>query len=330
MVGPGALGDGNAGPDAVPPAAVPARLSESVPDRVSESAPGQSSESVPGQSSESVPDVVRVRLDIAYDGTDFSGWAVQPERRTVAGVLTDRLDRMFGGPGAAIGLTVAGRTDAGVHASGQVAHVDLPAPAWEALEATLLRRLTGLLPPDVRVRAVAPAPEGFDARFAALSRRYTYRVADGPGGADPLRHRDTLSWPRPLDEVAMNEASAGIVGLHDFAAFCRRKENAGTVREVKRFDWVRDESDVLVGTIVADAFCQQMVRSLVGAVIAVGEGRRPPEWPMSLLTRTDRASEVVVAPPHGLNLVEVTYPPDADLAARATLTRNRRTLTLSE
>ncbi len=138
---------------------------------------------------------MRLRIDVAYDGTDFAGWAVQPERRTVAGVLVAELVRLFG---SADGLTVAGRTDAGVHATGQVCHVDVPEAAWERLAGSVVRRLAGLLPDDVRVRAVAPAPDGFDARFSALWRRYEYRVTDDPSGASPLRRRDTLAWPRPL------------------------------------------------------------------------------------------------------------------------------------
>jgi tRNA pseudouridine38-40 synthase len=260
---------------------------------------------------------------VSYDGTDFSGWAAQPGRRTVAGVLSGEIERLFG-IGGAVGLTVAGRTDAGVHASGQVAHVDVDAEAWTRLADTLVRRLSGLLPPDVRVRAATPVPETFDARFSALSRRYEYRVSDEPWGVDPLHARDTLAWPRRLDERSMNEAASALVGLHDFVAFCRRKDHASTIRAVSRFAWRRD--DVLVATVAADAFCQSMVRSLVGALIAVGEGRRDVTWPVELLRRTERASDVVVAPPHGLNLVDVGYPDESLYEHRAVQTRNRRDL----
>lgn len=269
---------------------------------------------------------VRLRLDVSYDGTDFSGWAAQPGRRTVAGVLLAELAKMFGADGVT-GLTVAGRTDAGVHATGQVAHVDVAAASWELLGGTLIRRLAGLLSPDVRVRAATPVPAAFDARFSALSRRYEYRVADAPWGASPLRARDTLAWPRRLDPEALTAASAGLLGLHDYVAFCRRKEHASTIRAISRLDWRRDPDDVLVATVAADAFCQSMVRSLVGALIAVGEGRRPVGWPVELLRRVARASDVTVAPPHGLTLVEVVYPTDERaLAARSELTRNRRDL----
>jgi len=264
-------------------------------------------------------------LDIAYDGTDFSGWAAQPGRRTVAGVLGEALARLFG-PDGASGLTAAGRTDAGVHATGQVCHVDVPATAWEALAGSLVRRLAGLLPDDARVLDVRPVPDTFDARFSALSRRYAYRVTDAPHGADPLRRHDTLAWPRTLDRTALAAAAALLVGEHDFAAFCKRKEHATTLRTVHRLDWRRDPVDgVLVATVEADAFCQAMVRSLVGALLAVGDGWRPVGWPAELLTRRGRASEVGVVPAHGLTLVAVAYPADpAEYAVRAERTRRRR------
>lgn len=266
----------------------------------------------------------RVRLDIAYDGTDFAGWAAQPGRRTVAGVLRSELERMFG-EGHATGLTVAGRTDAGVHATGQVAHFDAPVAAWTKLGPTLVRRLSGLLPPDVRVMAATPVSDAFDARFSALSRRYEYRVSTEPYGVSPLRARDTLAWPRRLDLDAMNEAAASLIGTHDFAAFCRRKEHATTVRAIARCDWRAEPDGILVATVEADAFCWSMVRSLVGAMIAVGEGRRAVSWPCGLLSRTDRANDVLVAPAHGLTLVGVDYPSDdAGLRERALRTRNRR------
>jgi tRNA pseudouridine38-40 synthase len=263
---------------------------------------------------------VRLRLDVAYDGTDFAGWAVQPDRRTVAGVLTAELVRLFG---SADGLTVAGRTDAGVHATGQVCHVDVPPSSWERLSDSVVRRLAGLLPDDVRVRSVAPAPEGFDARFSALWRRYEYRVTDDPWGASPLRRHDTLAWPRRLDLDALNAAARGLVGEHDFAAYCRRKEHGTTIRMVQRLDWERAVDGVFVATVQADAFCQSMVRSLVGAMLTVGDGRRAVEWPGSLLTRRERASEVPVVGAHGLTLVEVAYPAGG-FAERADATRRLR------
>jgi len=268
--------------------------------------------------------LVRVRLDVAYDGTEFSGWAPQPDRRTVAGVLAEELTRILG---PVDGLTVAGRTDAGVHATGQVCHADVRAAAWVGLRDTLVRRLAGLLPADVRVLHAAEVPDTFDARFGALSRRYEYRVTDAPSGADPLRARYTLAWPRPLDLPSLCAASAGLVGEHDFAAYCRRKEHGTTIRTLTALDWRREPDGVLVASVEADAFCQAMVRSLVGALLPVGDGRRPVAWPGALLGRSARANEVVVAPPHGLILVAVRYPDDpAQYAVRAELTRNRRSL----
>ncbi|MEU7759416.1 MULTISPECIES: tRNA pseudouridine(38-40) synthase TruA [Micromonospora] len=266
----------------------------------------------------------RLRLDVSYDGTDFSGWAPQPTRRTVAGVLVQTLDLVLGA-GTVTGLTVAGRTDAGVHATGQVCHLDLPTPVWREHEGRLLRRLARLLPPDVRVRAMTEVPADFDARFSATFRRYEYRVTDAPWGAEPLRRGDTLAWPKPLDLAALNASAAGLVGEHDFAAYCRRKENATTLREVTRLDWRRDPDGILVATVQADAFCQNMVRSLVGAMLVAGDGRRPVQWPAGLLTRRERSSEVTVAPAHGLALVAVGYPADpAEYARRAEETRRLR------
>ena len=289
-----------------------------------EGAPGPSRFGVRYECAVEARELVRLRLDLGYDGTDFSGWAAQPGRRTVVGVLLEVLTRLFGPDGAA-GLTVAGRTDAGVHATGQVCHVDVPAGAWARVEGSIVRRLAGLLPPDVRVHQAVRVPPTFDARFSATFRRYEYRVSDAPSGPSPLRHRDTLGWPRPLDLAALTAASARLVGEHDFAAYCRRKERATTVREVTALAWRRDPDGVIVATIEADAFCQAMVRSLVGALLPVGDGRRPLSWPASLLVRTDRANEVVVAPAHGLTLVAVGYPDDSsEYAQRAALTRQLR------
>ena len=275
---------------------------------------------VTGHGDPSLGVVNRVRIDLAYDGTDFSGWARQPGRRTVQGVLEEALATVLRVP---VALTVAGRTDAGVHANGQVAHADLPRAVWAEHEAQLVRRLAGVLPPDVRVRSVAAAPEGFDARFSALRRRYEYLISDAPAGAAPLRRRFVVSWPRRLDVAAMADAGGRLVGLHDFAAFCRRREGATTVRALQGLDVCRDGDEIRC-TVVADAFCHSMVRSLVGALLAVGEGRRPVDWPAALLERDRRADEVTVAPAHGLTLVEVGYPADEELAARAVEARARR------
>jgi len=262
--------------------------------------------------------LVRLRLDIAYDGTGFSGWAAQPGRRTVQAVLTEALGMVLRLD--APRLVVAGRTDAGVHATGQVAHLDVPAEAWLAQDGRLMRRLAGVLPADVRVTAVHPVSPDFDARFGALWRRYRYRITDADAGPDPLRRLDTVGWRRRLDASAMQQAANELLGLHDFAAFCRRREGASTIRTLQQLDVVR-AGGLIELTVQADAFCHSMVRSLVGGLAAVGEGLRPVGWPVELLTRDRRSDEVTVAPPHGLNLVEVGYPPDEELAARAVQTR---------
>lgn len=274
---------------------------------------------------------VRVRLDISYDGTEFSGWARQDGLRTVAGQIEAALAVVLRLPRPPE-LTVAGRTDAGVHARGQVAHVDLPAEHWQAVVgrlplppgAALVRRLAGVLDRDVRVRAAAPAPPGFDARFAALWRRYAYRIDDAAGGVDPLRRSWVLWHPRALDVAAMDRAAAGMVGEHDFLAFCKRREGATTVRTLRRFGWARAADGLLVADVVADAFCHHMVRALVGACLAVGEGRREPGWPAAVLAARCKDAAVSVVPPHGLTLEEVHYPDEDQLAARVAETRRRR------
>ncbi len=264
---------------------------------------------------------MRARLDIGYDGAAFHGWARQPGLRTVQGEIETALGRLLLADPAP-GLIVAGRTDAGVHAAGQVAHVDLPG---DTDLGAVARRLVRLLPADVRVRSIASAPDGFDARFSALARRYAYRVDDAPYGVDPLRRHDTLAWPRPLDEDRLARASAGLLGEHNFAAYCRARPGATTIRRLLRLSWRRDADGVLVATVEADAFCHGLVRSLVGALLAAGDGRRPVTWPADVLAAGVRDSAVAVAPAHGLTLVTVCYPPDAELAARADVTRRRRT-----
>jgi tRNA pseudouridine38-40 synthase len=269
------------------------------------------------------PAPVRIRIDLSYDGTGFSGWAAQPGRRTVEGVLAETLGHVLRLP-ASPRLTVAGRTDTGVHARGQVAHSDLPDAVWAAYADAARRRLARALPPDIRVRAIGPAPDGFDARFSALWRRYSYRVCDDPATADPLRRHETLWHSRGLDLAAMNAAAGTLTGERDFAAFCRRRAGATTVRALRRLDWRRDDDGVAVACVVADAFCHNMVRALVGALLAVGEGSRPPSWPSAVLAAAVRDPAVRVVPPHGLCLEEVRYPAPGQLAARAALTRQVR------
>ncbi len=270
---------------------------------------------------------MRLRMDLAYDGGDFHGWATQPGLRTVQGELESALATVLRVDGPTV--VCAGRTDTGVHARGQVVHLDVEPQALAAAAGrydgdpcdALARRLDGLLPADLRVRRVVAAPDGFDARFSPLWRRYAYRVTDGV--PDPLTRHHVLAWPRPLDVDALNAASASLLGLHDFAAFCKQREGATTVRTLLDLAWTRD-GDLVTGTVRADAFCHHMVRSLVGCLLAVGEGRRPVAWPAEVLAAGVRDPAVTVVPPHGLTLEEVAYPPDADLAARAGTTRARR------
>ncbi|SFQ62724.1 tRNA pseudouridine38-40 synthase [Amycolatopsis arida] len=248
------------------------------------------------------------------------------------GVVEDALAKQP--PGAAVaGLVVAGRTDAGVHATGQVVHVDvrpldaapprLPVDDAGIPDLDRMRhRWNRYLPGDVRVLGARVAPPGFDARFSAVRRHYRYQVSDAPWGVDPLRRRDTLAWGRSLDVAAMNRAAEALLGLHDFAAFCKRREGATTIRELQRLSWRRVADHVVAATVSADAFCHSMVRSLVGALLLVGDGRRDEDWPARQLATRTRDS--AVAPAHGLTLVGVDYPPDAELAARADRTRNIR------
>ena len=280
---------------------------------------------------------VRVRLDLSYDGTGFSGWAVQPRLRTVQGTLEVALGTVL--RTAPPRLVVAGRTDAGVHARGQVVHLDLERAVWESIRGrrasdpddpgeALTRRLSGVLPPDVVVHRAALAAAGFDARFSALHRRYAYRFADDPAAVDPLRRTWVVRHRLPLDAEAMARAAEQLVGLHDFSAFCRPRPGATTIRTLQRLAVSRPQTGVdaaLVRVDVqADAFCHSMVRSLVGALLAVGEGRRAVDWPRSLLDDGVRGGAALVAPAHGLTLEEVVYPGDAELALRAERTRTRR------
>lgn len=275
---------------------------------------------------------VRLRLDIAYDGTDFAGWATQAGQRTVAGVIDDALSTVFRTP---VLTRAAGRTDSGVHATGQVAHVDVPAEelpnayprtvrAGEHEFGPLVRRLGRMLTEDVRIREIIRAAPGFDARFSALRRHYIYRLTTAPYGVEPAEARFVTAWPRPLDVDAMAAAARNLLGLHDFAAFCRHRDGATTIRELQRLECVRDGDRISVH-VSADAFCWNMVRSLVGALLAVGEHRRDDTWCMQLLDAHQRSSDFAAAPARGLTLVGVDYPPDDELAARTLVTRDVRT-----
>jgi tRNA pseudouridine38-40 synthase len=279
---------------------------------------------------------LRIRLDLAYDGGSFSGWAVQPGRRTVQGTLEAALELVLRRP---VRVTVAGRTDAGVHARGQVVHLDLTEPEWLGLNrgaeldpaVALLRRLRGALSRElgdltgsIVVHEAAIAPEGFDARFSALWRRYSYRIADGLERWDPLSRYDTLWHKTPLDVDLLNAGAAQLLGLHNFLSYCKPREGATTIRELQRFEFTRSADGVIVATVQADAFCHNMVRALVGSALYVGEGQERPEWLHERLLAKKRDARSVLAAPHPLVLEEVAYPSDAELLARAERTRALR------
>lgn len=274
----------------------------------------------------------RWRLDIAYDGADFLGWASQPGSRTVQGVLEHWVTQVLR-LSEPVALTCAGRTDSGVHARGQVAHVDLPA---DAPVDTLLRRLHRVLPPDVVVRDVRPAPQGFDARFSATWRRYVYRLADESTLPDPLLRHHVAPVRGVLDLEVMNAAADELLGLRDFAAFCKARQGATTIRTLLDCRAVRRPTSpaptaatgagIVEVTVRADAFCHSMVRSVMGALTTVALGKRDLDWLREVRDTPHRASTVNVMPAVGLTLEEVGYPDDAELAARAEQARARRSL----
>lgn len=278
-------------------------------------------------------DVIRIRIELAYNGTHFKGWAVQPGLRTVQGLLEEALERLVRVP---VRVTVAGRTDAGVHSRGQVVHVDLPQSRWTSFPGrsdrtegqALTEKLNSVLPRDIVVFNAEVAPEGFDARFSALYRRYNYRIADSVSLRDPLT-ADYVYWQRyPLDVERMQAAAAPLVGLRDFAAFCKPREGASTIRELKEFHWERvsegPDTGLVRATIVADAFCHNMVRALVGASVDVGQGLKDVDWPLQMLRSKSRVNSSAVVAPHGLTLEHVEYPAAQDLASRALAVRARR------
>lgn len=282
------------------------------------------------------PAATRLRLDLSYDGTRFRGWAKQPGLRTVQGIIEEALARIAG---SAVVLTVAGRTDAGVHSAGQVAHIDLTPEQAERVLAprrghdsdpvtALARRVNGVLGSysDVYVSRTSLAPEGFDARFSAVWRRYEYRLADERAGYNPLARYNTSFTRGELDAAAMNEGASRLVGLHDFAAYCKPRPEATTIRTLLEYSWARDAEGVLIATVKADAFCHSMVRALVGACAAVGAGKLSPDDLARLRDDAVRTSDFKVFPARGLTLAEVGYPEEALLAERAEQTRARRSI----
>lgn len=286
--------------------------------------------------------LTRLRLDLAYDGTDFSGWAAQPGLRTVQGELEAAIAVLLRTGEEAARLTVGGRTDAGVHARGQVAHLDVAdarLAKWSARRgaddgrngaaesATRARKLNGVLKrsaPDVVIHEARVVPAAFDARFSALRRRYEYRLRGEGMRRDPLTARFTADVPKPLDLAEMQWASDELIGLNDFTTFCKAREGATAVRDLLCFEWRETEDGAYAARIEADAFCHSMVRALVGAVVAVGSGRIGRDELVALRDARERSSRFTVMPAHGLSLEEIAYPADAELALRAEQTRARR------
>jgi tRNA pseudouridine38-40 synthase len=260
----------------------------------------------------------RLRLDLSYDGTNFSGWGRQPDRRTVQQTVEEAIATVAQAKAETI---VAGRTDAGVHATGQVIHIDLP----ESLELTdLAYKLNRILDADIRINNIEIAPVAFHARFSALRRYYEYRILDGNKVIPPLARFNTEGWYRPLDLDVMNKASTLLLGTHNFAAFCKFREGATTIRTLETFQWRRNRDGYLVGDVVADAFCYSMVRNLVGAIVCVADGRKDAKWITTLLEDKERVSDSLVFPGRGLTLYKVDYPDAAELLERAVKTVARR------
>jgi len=241
-----------------------------------------------------------LKLVLAYDGSGFHGFARQPGRRTVEGVLCEALERVLG---AAPRLSVAGRTDAGVHARGQVVSF----PAGDVIDVGRLQPgLNTLLAPEVVVTDARVAPDGFDARHSATAREYRYRIQTGPI-PDPFTARFVWHRPGDLSFPRMRAAARELVGERDFASFCRlRRGGSGTVRNLERLS-VSRSGDLVEVSARANAFLHQMVRSLVGTLVAVGEGRTEPDRVPAILAARDRAAAGQLAPPHGLTLDRVLY-----------------------
>lgn len=291
-------------------------------------------------------EVMRIRLDIRYDGTPFHGWAAQPGLPTLQGALESALAVIYR---QTVELTVAGRTDAGVHASGQVAHFTVPevgdrivppdtlAPRLGAvLRAVLSGNLASPLPDSpaayppnavdaLVVTTAMVVPETFDARFSALARHYVYRIVDDLAVRNPLCRNYCWWYPTPLDAAAMNASAAVLLGEHDFAAFCKPREGATTIRTLQQLETLRTAPGMMEIRVRADAFCHSMVRSLVGALTEVGRAKRDTVWLADALAAKARIPEIPVAPALGLTLTQVDYPQtETELLTRQQTTRARR------
>ncbi len=269
---------------------------------------------------------VRFRLDLAYDGTDFVGWAKQPNHRTVAGELLKTFEKIFGKSDDDFSMRVAGRTDAGVHAKHQVCHLDIPEDRLVRIGRDPLnaKRLNTLLPDDVIAHEFEPVSADFDARFSALGRHYRYTIADTQNKKDPRLVRYALEYKRMLDVEVLNQAASVLVGLHDFAAFCKPRKGASTIRNLKELHAVRQPDGLITIEIHADAFCHNMVRALVGSIVAVADSRITIADLERVLKTGSRGNRFRVVAAKGLSLESVDYPNPSEYAKQAELTRVMR------
>ena len=270
--------------------------------------------------------LIRFKAQVSYHGGKFNGWAKQPDKRTVHAEIVKALTTVFGEADDDFGMRVAGRTDAGVHALAQVFHFDVTPLRMKRIERgpDLLSRLNSLLPADIRLFSCDVAPDGFDARFSATHRQYRYRVSDHDSQRNPLEADFTLWHTRPLDAVAMQGAALELVGLHDFASFCRPRDFGTTIRDLREVRVVRTDSGVIEIWLTADAFCHNMVRAVVGALMAVGGGTATVGEVRQVLAAKSREDMFKVVAPKGLTLMQIGYPADEQLAAQAVITKVQR------
>jgi tRNA pseudouridine38-40 synthase len=266
--------------------------------------------------------LIRISLEIAYDGTNFSGFGIQPHERTVQGELNKALKKFL--RIEKVKTVGAGRTDSGVHARGQVVHFDVPENVWTSIKDPMYK-FRSILPIDIQVRKASIVSLEFDARYSALTRRYSYTICDAETGTDVFNNRFVLSHRKQLDERLMNKASSELIGLHDFYAFCKNRVGSTTIRNLIKFTWVR-KSDFVICEIIADAFCYSMVRGLVGAMVQVGERKRDPGWPKQIMDKRKKINDLNVVSAHALILEEVTYPHPSLLKEQSLRTKRMRTL----
>ena len=256
----------------------------------------------------------RVRITLSYDGTNFFGWGRQADRRSVQGELESALKTLYR---AQLDTVVAGRTDAGVHATGQVCHVDIPEGDFGFEISDLAYRLNRILTDEIRIKGADQVSKDFHARFGALRRHYIYKIKDGNGLIEPVQRLDIAPWYRNLDIDLMNQAAKTLIGEHDFFSYAKFREHSTTIRDLQRFDFERNSDGVIVAHVSADAFCYNMVRALIGTMVYIGEGRFPITWAKEILERRERPSDSVVFPAKGLTFIGVDYPDENELAARA-------------